>query len=578
MTGPRMIGIKDTINPYEGLQESVSKVGDIYRNYENDQRNAEKHAREMEVYQRQQDEAKRQENARNYLKDYKVEVGGADFVGLDEDTRTAVIEAERKAFEALGPNATPEQYQALSSDLVARRAKLATAEEVQSRMLNDLVKNGVDPQAAAILSANESSKYQSIDKMQASLAEQAKLDNERADNIAKSIIDYQKALNNEKSNTSVSNGTGVKLGVGESEFDFDTSMMEFLKDRIGSWDAKDAANNIRMAVTEFNARRALEDPPKPPVSAGSFAAVVANAVTSGQLNNEAIYKSPGEWVHAFDEFASRSGVDNAFSRGYRSLPENLQATLNNYLNGGSKSPYPQRSEVVKMRVDEVYKDLLKKKGSGRLDGASGDDTESGRQKETRLQQEAAAFDDYELRELRRLQQEAGITPEGENGTPIPTPAPADQPDLAADRTSSLDLETREKLTKHLEDLAKKPGSRQRSRRMQEIQQTLSRVDREAEKRTLTAKIEADYQEALNNNVGTNVPNIVYENNLPAKLRSYTPEQLSALSTSIMQELENYRAVLAHQERIRDLDRARVTRSRINNLRGAAGYINSRLPK
>lgn len=575
MAGPRMIGIKDVINPYDGLQESVSRVGDIYRNYENDQRNAEKHTREMEVYQRQQDEAKRQEDARNYLKNYKVEVGGADFAGLDEETREAVIKAEGEALKSLGPNATFEEYQALTSDLVARRTKLATAEEVQSRVLNDLLRNGVDPQASAILATNESSKYQSIDKMQASLAEQAKIDNERADNIAKSLIDYQKALNSGKSNTSVSNGTGVKLGIGESEFDFDTSMMEFLKDRIGRWDAKDAANHIRMAVTEFNANRALEDPPKPPVSAGSFAAVVANAVTSGQLNNEAIYKSPGEWVHAFNEFASRSGIDNAFSRGYRNLPENLQATLNNYLNGGNKSRYPQRSEVVKMRVDEVYKDLLKKKGSGRLDGVSDDGTETGRERESRLQQEAAEFDEYELGELRRLQQEAGITPEGENGTPTPNPAA----DLAADRASTLDPETRDKLTKRLEALEMSPFRSPRTySEMQEIREKLSGIDREAEERTLTAKIEADYQEALNNNVGTNVPNIVYENNLPAKLRSYTPEQLGVLSNNILQELENYRAVLAHQERIGDRDRARVTRSRINNLRGAAGYINSRLPR
>lgn len=42
MTNPRFIGIRDVIDPYKGLQDSVAKVGDIYRQYNKDAQEAER--------------------------------------------------------------------------------------------------------------------------------------------------------------------------------------------------------------------------------------------------------------------------------------------------------------------------------------------------------------------------------------------------------------------------------------------------------------------------------------------------------------------------------------------------------
>lgn len=103
MTSPRFIGIRDVIDPYKGLQDSVAKVGDIYRQYNKDAQEAERlRNQEARENKRLEMDMEQLEMGKNRLEMDREQLGmGRERLGFDrerfgfERTAQQIAAAER---------------------------------------------------------------------------------------------------------------------------------------------------------------------------------------------------------------------------------------------------------------------------------------------------------------------------------------------------------------------------------------------------------------------------------------------------------------------------------------------------
>lgn len=281
MAGPRMIGIRDVIDPYEGLQKAVSNAGDIYREYE-------KSSREADVHNAKMQEVERVNRQRDMLKNYDPRIG-ADGRGLTVEAQETFKQEEDAAIEYLSKAQqrgevvpTPE---ALKKELTAARAKFATREPVRQAIYQDMVGMGFTPAEAMANAEAASSGYRSQADMIAQEASRVKTLQENLkdvkDNAYKELQlqvdvqnnDNQTMLTNERikqgnyisSRYNAKNGTyskGGKSGSTVTNPAAFTSSREVLETNTDGgpsfwpWrDSSGAAVDIQNAVIDYNQAR-----------------------------------------------------------------------------------------------------------------------------------------------------------------------------------------------------------------------------------------------------------------------------------------------------------------------------------
>ena len=548
MAGPRLLGINNVVNPYDDLQKSINQVGDIYRNYEQDRRVSEEHEAKMA-------EVERQKNAREYLRNYNADLGGADFRGIDEDTRKSITRVEAEVLKGLGPNATPDEYRKVAADLAGRRSQLATREAVTSTIYNDMLRNGVDPQTAASFAANQAAKYQSVDSVLAAAREGETGRSQREIDLAKLAIEAAKARKPPSGYKAGGSSTGGKSGnsgsTGDKPYELVGATEEFLKEHIGGWidmDTGPAVNNINKALILLNEDRRKLD--KPPVSLDKLTNVISSAVTSGKTDNDVIYQSSAKWKDAFEKYIEKQPQD-AFggygASGYKGnveFTDKERAVINRAFNS---QPNPlTRAQVVEQRVRTLYSDLLGTKGpstSGTGTTVKPAPTVTGGTGRVDLSTQESRLDAVRSN---------------------PQASRLDQESLNSEITT-----TNRRLSNMLR--ASKGST---TPEISALRQRLSEL--EGMKEVKPSRIDQAYGNAVNNGLGTLVPQDVYTGNLQNVIRNYSPQQMQDLLSKVRTEAANYAAMEEFARRNGNTAQATSALRKQRQLQAAAGYLNSRL--
>lgn len=576
MAGPSMIGIRDVINPVEGLQDSVSRVGDIYRNYEQDRRASQLHTEQMAEFERA-------ENARQYLRNYTPELGGGDFKGIDSDTKKAMILEERKILESLGPDASPDEHRRITDEFTRRRAQLVTREAVTADMYNDLVRNNIDSETAKNLAAIEGAKYESLDDRVKSSAESVKAAEERANKRAEIAINAMKARkatrigsdnSTERSANSAEKGTPV--------LDTNVKLKKFLDDTISGpgpkFESNTAFGHINSALALANEKRIATG--KRPLSLADISNLVSYSVTSGEWNNDAVFNSSGEWQQAIETYAN--SIDNNSSRNSGGGGSNAvvptadeERAIITALRGVNTTPQ-SRAEIAAKRVRGVYGDLYKTlktteatEDSGiRILGGTGNSGQrkgSGNSQNTGTAGGSSTSNtgNTNTNSKNTTTQESRLLPVNES--PLP-------PELA---------ERKEDTQARIRAITNKPGGRsqQDAIKLRKLESRLKDIEEQEnalrEERS-RPKVEAAYKAAVDARVGTNVPEDLYTSFSSALLKQYPTDQLRELEGKVAGEHNNYRAVLAYAELTGDRRAASDARSRMLKLRKVSEYIDRKL--
>lgn len=576
MAGPRMIGIRDVVNPVDGLQDTVSKVGGIYQSYEEERRASDLHAQKMA-------EAERAENARQYLRNYTPEFGGGDFKGIDADTKKAMIQEEKKLLESLGPDASPDEYRRVASGITERRKQLVTREAVTADVFNDLIRNGVDSETAKHLAAIEGSKYDSLDDRVKAETESAKATEERRNKQAEIAINAMKArkpaYSRLGSNTGDGGGSGSK---GVQALDTEAKVKEFLDNAISPFginvDANAAYGNLKSAVREVNKRRAAAG--EKDIGFGDISNLILFSTTSGEPDNDVVYQSSGEWQDAIETYLRSSGGSNR-QGGYGGVAptEDEQRAITAALRG-TGTRVRGRAELAATRVRGVYGDLYNTLSNATAD-PSGDggvqvlggtgNSGVGRSTGTRAENNSPT------------NSSPSPVPVGENSPATGTPAPEGRLPQAAETVLPPELATqKEDLQSRIQEIRNKaPGTRsyQDSFILGNLESRLAAITKTEEqlvRERNTPRINAAYQTALESGVGTNVPEELYSARTTSIINRYTPAQLSTLSDNVTKEIDNYRAVLDYAEQNGDRLGAFQARSKLWKLSRMAPYIDQRL--
>lgn len=297
MSGPRFIGIRDVVDPYKGLQDSVSKVGDIYRQYNKDIQEADRirneEARENErldmaraTHKQQQDkyaeEQRRNEVIRGFDPEKQIENYGIperfipEISKRDEQVRDYYSRAPLIAAGSgeVGTQARQQVEESLGTARTAARAEAFDATTAQRQGLDYLISQGVPAgDAVAIVQARTLGQSSIADKEKA-IATQVKDENDRAQEVAKLQKDILVAqIRSNKGSTSgstTSGKTGSSTDVIKENFDdvgikledqkkaaenFKTIIGDgFNSEGFFGWtgNATNAVNSIVASVTELN--------------------------------------------------------------------------------------------------------------------------------------------------------------------------------------------------------------------------------------------------------------------------------------------------------------------------------------
>lgn len=204
MASPRFIGVRDVVDPYKGLQDSVSKVGDIYRQYDKDVQEAQRlrneEARQNErlemaraTHQQQQEkyaeEQRRNEVIRGFDPEKQIENYGIperfipEINKRDEQVRDYY---SRAPLIAAGSGAEGTQArQQVEGSLGTARTQAFDATTAQRQGLEYLISQGVPVADAAALVQSRTIGKQSLADRQSALATVVKEENDYALELAK---------------------------------------------------------------------------------------------------------------------------------------------------------------------------------------------------------------------------------------------------------------------------------------------------------------------------------------------------------------------------------------------------------
>lgn len=297
MASPRFIGIRDVINPYKGLQDSVSKVGDIYRQYDKDVQEAqrirneearlsERLAMDRATHNQQQEkyaeEQRRNEVIRGFDPEKQIENYGIperfipDINKPEQQVRDyysrAPLIAAGNGVE--GTQARQQVETSLGTVRTAARAEAFDATTAQRQGLDYLISQGVPAsEAVSIVQARTLGQLSLTDKHAAMVA-QAKAEDDHALELAKiwkDIVRSQISANKGSTSGSTTSGkTGSSTNVIKENFDDVGIKLEdqkkaaenfkaiigdgFNSEGFFGWtgNATNAVNSIVASVTEIN--------------------------------------------------------------------------------------------------------------------------------------------------------------------------------------------------------------------------------------------------------------------------------------------------------------------------------------
>lgn len=293
MSGPRFIGIRDVVDPYKGLQDSVSKVGDIYRQYNKDIQEADRirneEARQSEQLAMQRTaheiavgEHTEKERIRGVTRDFDPHTAIGSNYGISEKLTPELEKLNQQVWEHHKTKTFETEEEKEQARLGVEKNLQALRDGARDR---DLAKNqyveylrgqGVPIERAVVLAEASTSRYRSSSEMYANLQAQAKATDDRAMDVAKIRADFlSKALAAYKDRTTTGstsgtnvvkenfNDVGIKLEDQEKAAkSFKTIIGDgFNPDGIFGWtgDATTAVNSIVASVTELNNATAVHN-------------------------------------------------------------------------------------------------------------------------------------------------------------------------------------------------------------------------------------------------------------------------------------------------------------------------------
>lgn len=293
MSGPRFIGIRDVVDPYKGLQDSVSKVGDIYRQYNKDIQEADRirneEARQSEQLAMQRTaheiavgEHTEKERIRGVTRDFDPHTAIGSNYGISEKLTPELEKLNQQVWDHHNTKTfetEKEKEQArlgVEKNLSALRDGARDRDLAKSQYIDHLIKQGVPIERAVVLAEASTSRYSSSSEMYANLQAQAKATDARAMDVAKIRADFlSKALTayKDRTTTGSTGGTnvikenfddvGIKLeDQKKAAENFRTIIGDgFNPDGIFGWtgDATTAVNSIVASVTELNNATAVHN-------------------------------------------------------------------------------------------------------------------------------------------------------------------------------------------------------------------------------------------------------------------------------------------------------------------------------
>lgn len=358
MAGPRMIGVDNIIDPYARLQDSVSQVGNIYRNFEEDQRRTTEANMKIRDYNRE-------ETARAYLSGYDPNLG-TDLRGLNDNDRRFAQEQETKlladfdAKNANNPNAAAERAKLLETFNNNRR-QLVSRESAESVIFQDLIRNNVNPQTAAIQAKALATKYQGendlYDNHVAAVTARNDSNKARADQMLELYKIERQYPDYDIRRSAASGGGGAGSGGGSGGDPLKTNMdiETFLKERNGPWDGRTDLANISDAVTFINQERAASK--LPPIRTGQLTDLIARSSPGdrGIWNNKSRYASSGDWVNAInDEITNNPSRYNSTSSGVIERPRMSDQDRQTLDSLWAKHVPLSREQFSAQRVQSIY--------------------------------------------------------------------------------------------------------------------------------------------------------------------------------------------------------------------------------
>lgn len=304
MAGPRYLNVGSVVDPYQGLQQAVSGVGQIYHNYEeNERRNAAE--RRVAV------EAERVEGKRRFLAEYDPRLG-TDFRGVDQTLRPYAEQEEQRAlasWQQQNPNATQEERSAFENQLINSRRGLLSAEDVQAAVLEDARRGGLDLTEAQNLAALQSvglpSRGSYLASAQAENEARNKAMSERSDRMLE-LEKLRSAGDNARIRSlgTASTGSGSKNtsgsgGRGDFNLKDHAQFENYVKDQVDGWiggDADKAFANAYGGLDLYN-REVVALGGKPLGLSDIQETVVKNLSRGGTFtDNAALYNTPQEFV------------------------------------------------------------------------------------------------------------------------------------------------------------------------------------------------------------------------------------------------------------------------------------------
>lgn len=399
MASPRFIGIRDVVDPYKGLQDSVSKVGDIYRQYDKDAQEAQRirneEARQNERLEmarathNQQQEKYAEEQRRNevirgfdpekQIENYGIperfipEINKPEQQVRDYYSRTPLIAAGNGAEGTQARQQVEESFPALRAQA---RSEAFDATTAQRQGLDYLISQGVPAgDAVAIVQARTLGQSSIADKAKA-IADQAKDADDRAWEQAKLQKDILVAqIRNNKPSTSGGTGsnTGSSSGVTPVTAAAVNKAIKDLTPVIGdgafwwSGDATTVAGNVNASIREINTKRQAHneqvalgkiDAPRMPLV--SFEEGVNWLTETAEVGGNVEFKTPGSVKTFLEDRASQRDFNTAVK-----AAEKGKGRAGEPITGADiQSIMPQRTvvppidDVIRSRVTASYAKLF----------------------------------------------------------------------------------------------------------------------------------------------------------------------------------------------------------------------------
>lgn len=310
----RYLSVGGVDNPYRELQQSVNSVGQIFRDYDEDQRRRAENARSEFEYTQQLQERDRVNQQRTALAEYNPNIG-QDFRGIDVSLRPHVEAQEntlRTQWEEANPNPTAEDRAAFERELGSTRASLASSEDVYSAVFDDVLRISQNPAYADTVAKAQAAQYRSrsapieqaranADAFNAAREKEAdrrlellKVEGQNRRSYGNNVVKLVDDLYGGTGRSSGGSGGGGSYSPDKYNFKTDAEFREVLQDRIGSW--RDAPNALKHATSGFDEyNRLAREAGKPELSAHhKYQAIIEDVVEGGMFHNNKVRYSSGE--------------------------------------------------------------------------------------------------------------------------------------------------------------------------------------------------------------------------------------------------------------------------------------------